>query len=57
MAAGAKFYRSLAEFERAEIHPDKKCGWSLDDLYNDAAFPGTREETDEDGRELDFDMG
>ena len=30
---GPKHYRSMEEFEREELSPHKKCGWSLDDLY------------------------
>jgi len=53
---GPTLYRSLAEFEREEIHPHKKCGWCLDDIYNDASFKGN-EETDDEPKELDFDFG
>ena len=37
-ARGPKIYRSIEEFEREEIHPHKKCGWSLEDLYQEATF-------------------
>lgn len=53
---GPKYYASLADFERDEIRPHTKAGWSLDDLYQEATFeyaeddPFSRVE-----RELDFD--
>ena len=41
MSRGPKFYSSMAEFEREEIRPGFKMGWSLDDLYAEASFnPG-----------------
>lgn len=53
---GPKMYRSMEEFEREEISPHKKCGWSLDDLYQDATFHGPEDDSFEDGtKELDFD--
>ncbi len=59
MQKGPKFYRSLDEFEREELQPHNKAGWSLDDLYAEAAFnPGEddslREESEP--KELDFDF-
>ena len=56
---GPKFYRSLAEFEREELRPGQKAGWSLDDLYSEAAFnPGEDDSLRDDSvRELDFDFG
>lgn len=55
---GPKVYRSLAEFNREEIAPHMKAGWSLDDLYADAKFnPGNDDSLeDDDPRELDFDF-
>lgn len=35
---GPRQYHSYAEFEREEIRPHTKAGWSLDDLYAEAAF-------------------
>jgi hypothetical protein len=53
---GPQIYRSFEEFEREEIAPHKKCGWSLDDLYEDAKFRGGVQDEFESGpRELDFD--
>lgn len=54
---GPKFYRSIEEFEREEIAPHKKAGWSLDDLYSDATFNAPEDDSYvEDGvRELNFD--
>lgn len=57
MSVGSRFYRSLAEFEREEIHPHKRCGWSLDDIYSDASFKGSDEESSDEPKELDFDSG
>ncbi|NCQ62002.1 MAG: transcriptional regulator [Myxococcales bacterium] len=55
---GPKHYRSLAEFEREEISPQMKMGWSLDDLYAEATFTPSRDDSfDEEGpEELDFDF-
>jgi hypothetical protein len=53
---GRKTYSNLAEFEREEVRPHMKCGFCLDDLYNDAHFRGNDDEPDE-PKELDFDFG
>ena len=48
-------YRSFAEFQREEIRPDQKLGWSIDDLFQDAELrmsDGNHEERDPE--ELDF---
>jgi len=55
---GPKFYGSIEEFEREELRSDMKCGWSLDDLYAEAAIERRGgdvepEETEED--QLRFD--
>jgi hypothetical protein len=50
-----KNYRNFAEFEREEIRPDQKLGWSIDDLWKDADMrmsDGHYEERDPE--ELDF---
>ena len=50
-----KSYRNFAEFEREEIRPDQKCGWSIDDLFQDAELrmpSGDHQESDPE--ELDF---
>lgn len=53
---GPKSYRSLEEFEREELHPHNKAGWSLDDLFQEATFQAASDEAfDDDVRELDFD--
>ena len=56
---GPKSYRSMAEFEREEIRPGQKAGWSLDDLYAEAAFnPGEDDSLRDDSvKELNFDFG
>lgn len=55
---GPKTYRSLQEFDREELKPDHKAGWSLDDLYSEASFePGEDDSIRDDGpKELDFDF-
>lgn len=54
---GPTFYRSFEEFEREEIHPYQKAGWSLDDLYAEAKFnPGEDDSLEEGPKELDFDF-
>ena len=58
MRRGPKQYRSMAEFQREEIQPYKKAGWSLDDLYAEARFnPGKDDSLDEGPKELNFDWG
>ncbi len=55
---GPQHYRTLAEFQREVIQPEKKCGWSLDDLYREASFnPGEDDSLREEPKELDFDFG
>jgi hypothetical protein len=48
-------YRSFAEFQREEIRPDQKLGWSIDDLWKDAELrmPDSQYEERE-TEELDF---
>ena len=55
---GPKHYRSLEEFEREEISPQMKMGWSLDDLYAEATFTPARDDSlEEEGpEELNFDF-
>ncbi|HWA76540.1 MAG TPA: transcriptional regulator [Polyangiaceae bacterium] len=43
MAQLPKGYRSFADFEREEIRPDMRIGWSVDEIEHS-------------GKELDFDM-
>ena len=56
MSRGPKFYSSMAEFEREEIRPGQKMGWSLDDLYAEASFnPGDDDSLFDDAKqELNF---
>jgi hypothetical protein len=49
-------YQSIEEFEREELRPYNKAGWSLDDLYSEARF-NAPEEPAEETAELDFDFG
>ena len=45
----------MAEFEREEIAPHKKCGWSVDDLFNDAELRTRGSDyEEEEPQELDF---
>jgi hypothetical protein len=34
------FYRSFEEFEREELRPGNRIGFSLDDLIEETAFDG-----------------
>ena len=55
---GPVTYRSMEEFEREEIKPYKKAGWSLDDLYAEAKFTPAEDPSFDNGpKELDFDFG
>ncbi len=48
-------YGSFAEFEREEIRPDQKLGWSIDDLWKDADMRMEGSQFEErDVEELDF---
>jgi hypothetical protein len=50
-----KSYRSFDEFQREEIRPDQKLGWSIDDLWKDAELRMNAGEFEErDPEELDF---
>jgi hypothetical protein len=50
-----KNYRSFAEFQREEIRPDQKLGWSIDDLWKDAELRmGDSQYEERDPEELDF---
>lgn len=50
---GPKFYGSIEEFEREELRMDMKCGWSLDDLYSEAAIERRGGEVEEEETEED----
>ena len=53
--AGPKNYGSFADFEREELRPLQKVGFSVDDLEAEATFnPGTEELDRGDPEELDF---
>jgi hypothetical protein len=50
-----KNYRSFDEFQREEIRPDQKLGWSIDDLWKDAELRMASSEFEErEPDELDF---
>lgn len=57
MKRGPTAYRSLQEFEREELRPQHKAGWSIDDLWQEAKFnPGEDSSLDSgDPQELNFD--
>ena len=54
---GPTQYRNIEEFEREELQPFKKAGWSLDDLFSEAKFNPAEDASLDDGspKELDFD--
>ena len=52
MSASPRSYRSMEEFEREEIRPAYRIGFSLEDLVEETAFDG-----DVEVQELDFDDG
>lgn len=52
---GPKAYRSIEEFEREEIRAHQRYGFSLDDLYNEANFQPSEDNSFEQRKELDFD--
>jgi hypothetical protein len=52
---GPTTYRSIEEFEREEIRPGMKAGWSLDDLFTEAKFSPAHDDSLDEPKELDFD--
>lgn len=52
---GPKTYRSMEEFEREELRPGQKAGFSLDDLIQEAHFQAEQDFVFEEPQELDFD--
>ncbi len=40
MAGSPRSYRSMEEFEREEIRPSYRIGFSLEDLVEESAFEG-----------------
>jgi hypothetical protein len=55
LATRPRNYGSFAEFERDEIRPMQKLGFSVDDLENEATFnPGREESMLREPEELDF---
>lgn len=50
-----RHYGSFADFEREELRPMQKVGFSMDDLEAEATFnPGHEESNASDRDELDF---
>ncbi|HEY2732746.1 MAG TPA: hypothetical protein VGI70_02115 [Polyangiales bacterium] len=54
--AGPKHYGSFADFERDELRPMQKVGFSVDDLEAEATFTAAHEElhASREHAELDF---
>jgi hypothetical protein len=53
--SGPKNYGSFADFEREELRPLNKVGFSVDDLESEAAYKAYEEQADHDANdELDF---
>jgi hypothetical protein len=56
ISGGPKSYGSFADFEREELRPMNKLGFSVDDLEAEATFKHFDDQTFEAHRdELDFD--
>lgn len=52
---GPKNYGSFADFEREELRPMQKVGFTVDDLESEATFtPGHEESGPTEREELDF---
>ena len=52
---GPRHYGSFADFEREELRPMQKVGFSMDDLEAEATFnPGHEDSTSHEREELDF---
>lgn len=56
-ASGPMHYRSYEDFEREQLHPLKKIGFSLDDLEDEAAFRPAREENDNNSEPEELNFG
>jgi hypothetical protein len=55
MIAAPRNYVSFADFERDELHPLHKVGFTIDDLESEATFNPAHEELhSKEPRELDF---
>jgi hypothetical protein len=55
LATRPNSYGSFADFERDELRPMHKVGFSVDDLENEATFnPGHEETLQREPEELDF---
>lgn len=55
---GPKYYGSIEEFEREELRMDMRVGFTLDDLYSEAAIErrgGEVEEEETEDDQLRFD--
>ena len=51
---GPKNYGTYADFEREELRPMNKVGFSIDDLEAEAGFKANVEHVEHDADELDF---
>ena len=54
LATRPRNYGSFADFERDELRPMHKVGFSVDDLENEATFNPGHEEVQREREELDF---
>jgi hypothetical protein len=52
---GPKNYDSFADFEREELRPMNKVGFTVDDLEHEALYRSHDEHFDREPEELDFD--
>jgi CBS-domain-containing membrane protein len=52
--SGPKSYGSFADFEREELRPMNKVGFTVDDLEAEAGFKSYDEHVENDREELDF---
>ena len=52
---GPKSYLSYAEFEREELRPMQRVGFSVADLESEATFQAARDYAEREPNELDFD--
>lgn len=53
MPVPKNFYRTFADFEREEIRPSFKVGFSMEDLVEEATFESDTVDWDKDPFELD----
>ena len=54
MKSGPKSYGTYADFEREELRPMNKVGFTVDDLEHEALFKSNYEHVETEADELDF---